>query len=296
MRVMRETVCAAVLLLPLTAGAFEGSLKLRTVSASRDQLAKVTGGSAAPSADQALAITPAQLVAAQDAGVLVRESMVYVSGSKVRMDLPLDHDKGGYAIVDTDKGTTWFVVPAEKRYIEWSEADAKAMGEKMTQVEKMMKERMASLPPEQRAQVEAMMKNIKPPSADAPAPKVNLKALDKTQTVNGMQASAFQVQTGDATLVGWVTQDQPDLAKTLHTVQERMEKMTPVNLRGRETARNALGEKGFPVMVQTLDPGHYRVEEVLSVQPGGVKAELFVPPSGFTKTTGRDALKGIPEK
>ena len=138
------------------------------------------------------------------------------------------------------------MVPAEKRYIEWSEADAKAMGEKMAQVEKMMKERMATLPPEQRAQVEAMLKNIKPPSdRTRRAPKVDLKPLGKTQTVNGMQASAYEVKTGDATLVGWVTQDQPELAKTLRTVQaahgedDAGQSCAAANRRARRSARRA---------------------------------------------------------
>jgi len=276
MHLMRVTMCAlALLALPLTAAGFEGTLTLRTLAVPRAQLAKVNGGTA-PTADQALAITPAQLSAAKDAGVAVHEGIVLVSGAKVRMDMPREDGKGGYAIVDTDKGTTWFVIPSEKRYIEWSEADAKAMGEKMVQVEKMMKERMATLPPDQRAQVEAMMKNLKP--------------------INGMQASAFEVQQGDSTMIGWVTQDQPDLAKTLRTVQERMQKLTPASLRSRETARTALGEKGFPVRVQTLDGEHYRVEEVITVKAEAVAAEQFAPPKDFAKTTGRDAMKAIPEK
>ena len=137
---------------------------------------------------------------------------MYVSGTKVRIDLPLEKNKDGYAIIDTEKNTTWFVVPSEKRYIEWSEADAKAMGEKMAQVEKMMRERMASLPPAQRAQVEAMMKNMKGPGEGAVS-KLDIKSTGKTQTVNGMQATGYEVRTGDEKMVGWVTQDQPELTR-----------------------------------------------------------------------------------
>jgi hypothetical protein len=219
---------------------------------------------------------------------------VYISGSKVRMDAPLEKGKEGYAIIDTEKNATWFVVPSEKRYIEWSEADAKAMGEKMAQIEKMMKERMGSLPPEQRAQVETMLKNMKGPEGDAA--KVKVESTGKTRTVNGMEAAGFEVKSGDETLVGWVTQDQPELNKTLHNVQERMEKMTPPSMRGRQSARTSLGEKGFPVMMQTIDPQHYRVEEVMAVEKKSVPAEMFAVPKDFAKTTGRDAMKNIPDK
>lgn len=288
-------VCAALIVMaPGAVRGFEGTLKLRTVSVDRDQLGKVTGGKA-PDAEQTLALTADKLLAAKDAGAQMRESTVYLSGSKVRMDTPLEKSKDGYAIIDTEKNITWFIVPGEKRYIEWSEADAKAMGEKMAQVEKVMKERMASLPPEQRAQVEAMLKNMKGPDAGQAA-KVDIKPTGKTQTVNGMQTAGYEVKTGDETMVGWVTQDQPELSKMLRTVQERMEKMTPPSMRGRQVARTSLSEKGFPVMVQTLDPGHYRVEEVTAVEKKAVPSDLFAVPKDFARTTGRDAMNAIPDK
>ena len=80
------------------------------------------------------------------------------------------------------------------------------------------------------------------------------------------------------------------------SVQGRMEKLTPPSMRGRQSARTVLGEKGFPVMVQTVDPGHYRVEEVVAVEKKAVPADLFNVPTEFAKTTGRDAMKGMPEK
>jgi hypothetical protein len=293
---MRAVLWAGLILTaPAAALGFEGTLKLRTVSVARDHLDKVTGGKA-PDASQTLAIMPDKVLAAKDAGAQMRESTVYVSGTKVRMDTPLEPGKDGYAIIDTEKNTTWFVVPSEKRYIEWSEADAKAMGEKLAQVEKMMKERMASLPPEQRAQVEAMLKGLKGADGTAAPSKINAAPNGKTQTVNGMQAAGYEMKTGDETMVGWVTQEQPELGKLLRTVQERMEKMTPPALRGRQSARTSLSEKGFPVMVQTLDPDHYRIEEVVTVEKKAVPADLFVIPQEFTKTTGRDAMKNVPEK
>lgn len=291
---LRATACLGLMLaVPAPMLGFEGTLKLRSVAVERDALAKVNGGKA-PDAEQTLAIMPDKLLAAKDADPQVFESYMYVSGPKVRMDAPLEKGKEGYAIIDTEKNTTWFVVPSEKRYIEWSEADAKAMGDKMAQLEKMMKERMGSLPPEQRAQAEAILKNMK--GAGESGPKVDVKATGRTQTVNGMKVVGYEVKTDDETLVGWVTQDEPELSKMLRTVQERMEKMTPPAMRGRQAARTSLTEKGFPVMVQTLAPDHYRVEEITSVEKKPVAADLFVIPKDYAKTTGRDAMKNIPEK
>jgi len=286
---------ALVLSAPAAVRAFEGTLKLRTIAVDRADLAKVNGGKP-PDVDQTLAITAQQLIDAKDAGAQVRESTVYVTDKKVRMDAPLEKGKSGYAIIDTEKNTTWFVVPDEKRYIEWSEADAAAMSQKMAQVEKMMRERMESMPPDQRAQVEAMLKKMKAAGEDGAASSVDIKPTGKSQKVNGMQATAFEVTEGGETMVGWVTQEQPDLAKVLRKVQDRMQKMTPPSMRGRQTARTALNDKGFPIMVQTLDPEHYRVEEVVTVEKKSVPADLFTLPQDFTKTTARDALNSLPKQ
>jgi hypothetical protein len=292
---MRRALCVGLLLAaPAPVIGFEGTLKLRSVAVERDELGKVTGGKT-PDAAQTLAIMPDKLLAAKDANPQVFESYMYVSGPKVRMDAPLDKGQEGYAIIDTEKHTTLFVVPSEKRYLEWSEADAKAMGDKMAQLEKVMKERMGSLPPEQRAQAEAILKNMQG-ATGSPEPKIDLKATGKTQTVNGMQAVGYEVKTNGETLVGWVTQDEPELSKMLRTVQERLEQMTPPAMRGKQAARTSLAAKGFPVMVQTLAADHYRVEEITSVERKPVPADLFVVPKDYTKTTGRDAMKNVPEK
>jgi hypothetical protein len=282
---------AALLLSTTTATAFEGTIKLRTTAATHDQLAKANGGTA-PDEAATLAMSPAQL--AKEGGATVKESTVYVSESKVRMDMPLETKGSGYAIVDLDKGITWFVVPAEKRYIEWSETDAKAIGEKMAEMKKMMAERMASLPPDQRKQVEAMMKNMQLPDDDAkPEPTVAITPLNKQQTINGMQATGYKAIEDDGTVIAWVTNDEPELNKALLTVSERMEKLTPANMR-RENVRRQLQQKGLPVMVQNFGAGRYRVEEIISVEEKPVDVTLFTVPKEFTKTTGRDALKNMP--
>lgn len=281
---------AAALLLATSASAFQGTIKLRTTAATADQLKEANGGKT-PDDAAILAMTPEQL--AKNGKATVRESMVYVSDSKVRMDMPLENKGSGYAVVDLDKGVTWFVVPSEKRYIEWSESDAKAIGEKMAQMKKMMQERMASLPPDQRKQVEAMMKNMQVQDEAAPQPTVALKPLGKEQTIHGMTATAYQATEDENTVVGWVTNDQPELNKALLTVSERMEKLTPSNMR-KESIRRQLQQKGLPVMVQNLGDGRYRVEEIIAVEEKPVEATLFDVPKDYAKTTGRDALKNMP--
>jgi hypothetical protein len=281
----------AALLLATTATAFEGTITLRTTAATTDDLTAANGGKK-PDDAAILAMTPEKL--AKNGKAQVRDSMVYVSGSKVRMDMPLESKGSGYAVVDLDKGITWFVVPGEKRYIEWSEADAKAIGEKMAQMKKMMTERMASLPPEQRKQVEAMMKNMQIPDENAaPEPTIAITPLNKEETINGMHAAGYKATEDENTVIAWVTNDQPELNKALLAVSQRMEKLTPANMR-RENVRRQLQQKGLPVRVQNLGDGRYRVEEIIAVEQKPVDASLFVIPQDYAKSTGRDALKNIP--
>lgn len=294
MSIVRAGCCAAVVLVGATASwGFEGVLKLRTTAVERTKLSALNGGQP-PDQQQTLAITPEQLIAASGTGAQVHESTVYVRGPQVRMNTPTGQSQDGYAIVDIDKNLTWFVLPTEKRYIEWSEADATAMAEKMTQLEKTMKERMGSLPPEQREQVAAMLKNLHGGGDGAPE-KPAVTATGAKQVLNGMQTAAYQVKAGDETLVGWVTEEQPELSRMLRTVQQRMEKLTPPAMRGRQSARSAIGDKGFPVRVQTVDPGYYRIEEVFAIDTTPVSADLFTLPTDFVKTTGREAMKGVGE-
>lgn len=289
---MRHALSIAIaLLLATSATAFEGTINLRTTAVTTDDLTAANGGKK-PDDAAVLAMSPDQI--AKGGKAQVRESKVYVAGSKVRMDMPLESKGSGYAVVDLDKGVTWFVVPGEKRYIEWSEADAKAIGEKMAQMKKMMTERMASLPPDQRKQVEAMMKNMQMPDDNpAPQPTIAISPLNKEETINGMHASGYKATEDDNTVIAWVTNDQPDLNKALLTVSERMEKLTPANMR-KENVRRQLQQKGLPVRVQNLGGGRYRVEEIVAIDQKPVDAALFVIPQDYTKTTGRDALKNIP--
>ena len=108
-----------------------------------------------------------------------------------------------------------------------------------------------------------------------------------------MHAAGYKATEEENTIVGWVTTDQPELSKALLTVSERMEKLTPANMR-KENVRRQLQQKGLPVMVQNLGGGRYRVEEIIAVDQKPVDATLFVIPQEYAKTTGRDALKNIP--
>ena len=259
------------------ADSFEGTLKFRTITVPVDQLKGLTGGST--DADKIYAIPMDKVMAAP--GVKPRETTIQVKGSKVRADTG-GREPGGYVIMDVDQGTSWMIMPAQKKYIEWTKSDLKALTDKMATMQKQMQERMASMPPEQRKQMEAMMKSL-PNMAGNDAAKPQVHALGKTETINGMQTKAYEVRIGDESAVGWVTQDQKDLQHTFKNLREGQEKIMSRN-RGQDI-QSALADTGLPVRVQKVDHDDYHVEELVDVQRTSMNADLFSIPPGFEKTT-----------
>jgi len=271
---------------PMTgrADGFEGTLKFRTVSVPIDQLKGLTDGGSAD-ADKLYAIPIDKVMAVP--GVKPRETTIQVKGSKVRADTG-GREPDGYVIMDIDQGTSWMVMPAQKKYVEWTKADLKALADKMGEMQKQMQERMAGMPPEQRKQMEAMMKSM-PGAAGSDAPKPQVRALGKTQTINGMQTTAYEVRIGDDTAVGWVTQDQKDLQRTFKKLREGEEKMMSRN--PGPGLQSALADNGLPVRVQKVERTDYRIEELVDVQRMPMAVELFAIPAGFEKTTPQQLMQ-----
>jgi hypothetical protein len=277
-------VCCLVVPTIGRADGFEGTLKFRTINVPVDQLKSLTGGST--DAEKVYAIPMDKLLAAP--GVTPRDTSIQVKGSRVRANTG-GHDPDSYVIMDIGQGTSWIVMPSQKKYIEWTKADMKALTDKMAGMQKQMQERMASMPPEQRKQMEAMMKNLPGVQGSTP-PKPQVRALGKTETINGMQASAFDVRIGDQSAIGWVTQDQKDLQHTFKNLREGEEKM--MSHKPGEGIQSALADKGLPVRVQKVDHGDYRVEELVAIQRTPMAADLFTVPAGFKKTTPQEMSGG----
>lgn len=268
------------------ADGFEGTLKFRTITVPAAQLKGLTEGGSTDT-QKVYAIPMDKLLAAP--GVKPRESVIQVRGSKVRANTG-GRDPDGYVIMDVDQGTSLMVMPAQKKYIEWTKADMKELTDKMSEMQKQMKERMAELPPEQRKQMEAMMKNL--PNAGGTAPQPQVRALGKTETINGMQTSAYEVRIGDESAVGWVTEDQKDLQHTFKNLREGEEKMMSHN--PGKGIQAALADKGLPIRVQKVDKDEYRVEELVDVQRTPMSAALFSVPAGFEKTTPQQMMRHEP--
>lgn len=265
------------------AGGFEGVIKLDSITVPKDQLAGVVEGGTTnvSSAEKVFAIPLAKIEALKGKpGVYTQETTISIKGSKARVD-GLGKQMG-YMITDLDQGTSDVVMPERKQYVQWTKGDAQALAARMEDVQKAMKERMATLPPEQRQQMEAMMKNMKgmsPVSTEKP----DVTPLGKTQTINGMQTQGYVVHTANEAIEGWVSQDPPELATIIKSLQGNLQGGNPMGGPNRRSARAILADYGIPVREQVLSTGSYQIEELVDVQKKSVSADLFTVPAGFEK-------------
>jgi len=264
-----------------SAESFEGILKWRTISVAAARLSGLVVVEPGVDPGKVFAIPPERLLSLKGSagsGVEVSETSMYIKGSKVRADVS-GHDHGGYVVMDLDQDISWMVMPGQKKYLEWTKADLQALGDWIGALEKAMEERLPRPSPNQRRQIEAMRKGV------PRAKKWDVRPLGKTQTINGMQTTGYEVRSPDETTIGWVTQDHRDLIRAFKTLQQSQENMRPSHGRIKKGVKGMLAEHGLPVRVQTLERSKYEIVELIDIQRKSVPADLFVVPAGFEKTT-----------
>ena len=257
---MRRTwlpILALTVTIPSMAAAkdFEGAMTSRTVTVKPHRLAVLLKGESTDASKVFALPTDRLLSLAQDpdSGVEVKATTVLVSGSKVHVAVGTDN----YVITDVTQNTFWLVLPAQKTYAEWHRPDPNVSG----------------------GAADAAQKSNPGTASALPTPSV--RALGKTQTINGMQASAYEVHAGDATTIAWMTQTQPELASTFKAFQQQQQKVVEAGTHAQVVT--LLGGYGLPVRTQTIDRDGYRLEELTQIERKSLPANLFTLPAGFTK-------------
>jgi hypothetical protein len=115
---------------------------------------------------------------AADAGVLIVEKTTVAGGApqthQIQIDkdaMRVEHEVGpgekGAVVFDGAKQLLWIVNYDKKSYTEMTKADVDRMGQQMGDATARVQEQLRNLPPDQRAQVEAMMKSRGMPGVKA---------------------------------------------------------------------------------------------------------------------------------
>lgn len=273
-------VLSAVVVQAATAPAFEGTLKWRLVQVGKEPLAKIAGEGA--SADKVFAV-PIDTLMSPQSGAVVSEAVVHVKGSMVRAD-SASRDGQGYFVMDLDEGVTQVVMPGEKKVMVVDKEDVHAMEQRMKSYRAMFMKQLENAPPEQRSQLEAAIK-----AQDAPPPTFDIVPLGKTETISGMETSAYEVKGGAVPTVGWLTKEKADVLDLFRKLESNRAKLNP--RAAGSSPKDALTREGLPVRVQTLTDRGYMVEDLIAVEEKPISADLFVVPASYQKSSARAVME-----
>jgi hypothetical protein len=237
-------------------------------------------------------------------------STIYADGDHLRMDLNPDAvaaataaggkgaaagaDRGtGFIIVDAAARKMMMVSDRDKSFTEVTEEDMKRMKGQMQAMRAQMAERMKSMTPEQRAQMQAMMGPAGAQIMAAPDDKPHVwkfEPLGAKKTVNGFACETYRV------LLDGVPHEEDCISPWSAGLVKRAE-FAGLEKFG-ETLNDNLGlgrggaamplfhqYPGMPISRAVLEAGGKRGEEqqVKSIKHDAIPANTFVAPAGYTK-------------
>jgi len=186
-----------------------------------------------------LDVAPATAAAREDADVDIAE--MQVKNNVLRLENTEEDDKG-FGLVDFGRQTMTVIDPVRKMYFE------------------------VPLPAGEQ-------------TATPPAGTYTIKPLGKTKTINGMNATGYEVRAKDQIVRAWMTKDFPGLTGVFRAFASKM--------RGNDDPEDAavaeLMKFGFPVLIITLTDRSVRYDETVSIERATLNADLFKVPTGFTK-------------
>ncbi len=201
-------------------------------------------------------------------------------------------------IFDSSKQVLYLIDTTRKTYTEMTRADVDQMGAQMQAMQAQMAAQMASLPPAQRAQVEAMMGRGMPGmAAMAPTSKPEYRR-GGTNTVGRWQCNVYEgfengqktaeVCAVTAAALGFVAADF-EVASQLSSFIMRMMPQVANQVAGFGTVATQ-GFDGFPVKSVTNTAGRQVTTEVTEISRQTFADSLFTLPQGLQK---QDMMGGM---
>jgi hypothetical protein len=228
----------------------------------------------------------------QIGGQAKQKSVISMDNGKIRMEL-----QGSIHIImifDSSKQVMWTITPERGTYMEVN-ADTPAApsmsDQRQAQMDaamKKMQEQMASMPPEQRAQMEKMMKGMTNGASAATTPNLTYRSLGTTDKVGQFTCSNYEALNNGKRFAEHCTAtlDQLHLTADDFRTFEAMGKFMKAHMGSRASAAPAIVEemKGFPVRTVTYMGDKPNFEStVISVEHKSVDSSLFTVPSGLKK-------------
>ncbi|HLX12395.1 MAG TPA: DUF4412 domain-containing protein [Bacteroidota bacterium] len=193
-------------------------------------------------------------------------------------------DGGRTFIIRMDKQTITSVNAKDSTYWEMSfddlEKQAAGAGSRMQEMMARMKDRMADMPPDQRAAVEERMKSMGG-MGGADSSKLAVEKESDTKTISGFNCTRYEVKRDTASFMTvWATSDvkgSAEMKKDFADFRDRMMKLNPMG--GRSAFYGMSEIDGFPIQ---SEHGDYK-NVVTKVEQRNTPESAFQAPDGFKK-------------
>jgi len=195
------------------------------------------------------------------------DSLVYsVKGTQLRVSGDVGDEMPGYAILDFGAGTFQLVQPAKGMYIELTREDFETY------------------------------KSMIPESEPEAKRSLQARPLGQTKQINGLECSAYEIESDEWITVTWVTTELGDLVDAFVEFESRMKAMGMYDEEEDSEVFSLVAEHGFPVLEQTFltfgDYGaEYEITEIQNVERRSLSADLFAVPSDYEKLSVMEMLR-----
>jgi hypothetical protein len=225
-------------------------------------------------------------------GDAVRTSQIRIEPERMRADILGAGGGSQVVIFDGTKQMMWVVNEARKTYTEMTRADVERMGSQMGDMMARMQEQLKNLPPEQRAQVEAMMKGrggMAMPGAGA-AERIEYRRTG-TDRVGAWTCVTYDGFRGTEKIAELCAVEPQDLGFTeadfavSRQLAEFFRSLLPQNADAvfRIGTPGDQGFSGVPVRRASLAGQQRIVTEVVEMSRQAFSNDLFTVPAGFER-------------
>ena len=227
-------------------------------------------------------------------GTQNRPQVLYLEPDRLRMSSP-ENDM----IFRGDQNKVWVVRPEDKAYIELTPESMAQMKAQMDQMQAQMQQRLASMPPEQRKQMEAMMASRgMGPNAPATPPQITYTKAGEPKKVGDYTCTPFKVTMAAGLVSDFCMAKLSDLGLTRDDLKSFVAfgtfmgqmggtgtQRSPMASLDFDSIKQQIGFDGFPVQTSHSSPdGRHNVETTLkSIQHQDPPAGTFDLPAGFTR-------------
>jgi len=224
----------------------------------------------------------------------VMQQTIDLAGDKVRMTSPQNQ-----MIFRGDQNKVWIVRPVDKAYVELTPEGMSQMKAEMDQRMAQLQQQMASMPPDRRKQMEAMMASRgMGPSASSAPPQITYEKAGEPGKIGGFTCTPFHVTMAGGPPSDFCIASLSDLGLTRDDLKpfigfgKFMSQMGGVGAQRSPMAqldfddiKKQVGFDGFPVRTTFKAPdGQHTVQTTLkSIQHQDPPAGTFDLPAGYTR-------------